>query len=145
MAADLFARVNDERAARHLAPVSWDPTLANYAAAWSANMASQGFRHSAIGNLLGPYNYLGENIAAGGGTTLAGSLHNAWMHSDGHRANILAPGFTRLGVGVFCSANGSIWLTEDFGHPSAAGPPQTSSTTPPLYPIARPDSGTLHC
>src|SRR5947207_1281933 len=44
MAADLFARVNDERAARHLAPVAWDPTLANYAAAWSANMASHGFR-----------------------------------------------------------------------------------------------------
>jgi hypothetical protein len=145
MAADLFARVNDERAARHLAPVAWDPTLANYAAAWSANMASQGFRHSAIGNLLGPYNYVGENIAAGGATTLEGSLHDAWMHSDGHRANILAPGFSRLGVGVFCSANGSIWLTEDFGHPSNAGPPQTSSTTPPLYPIARPDAGTLHC
>jgi uncharacterized protein YkwD len=145
MAADLFARANDERAARHLAPVSWDPTLANYAAAWSADMASHGFRHSAIGNLLGPYNYVGENIAAGGATTLVGSLHNAWMHSDGHRANILAPGFTRMGVGVFCSANGSIWLTEDFGHPSSAGPAQTSSTTPPVDPIARPDSGTLHC
>ena len=145
MAADLFARVNDERAARHLAPVAWDPTLANYAAAWSADMASHGFRHSAIGNLLGPYNYVGENIAAGGATTLAGSLHNAWMHSDGHRANILAPGFSRLGVGVFCAANGSIWLTEDFGHPSNAGPAQTSSTTPPVDPIARPDSGTLHC
>ncbi|MDP9332996.1 MAG: CAP domain-containing protein [Actinomycetota bacterium] len=145
MAADLFARVNDERAARHLAPVTWDPTLANYAAGWSANMASHGFRHSAIGNLLGPYNYVGENIAAGSGTTLVGSLHNAWMHSDGHRANILAPGFTRMGVGVFCSANGSIWLTEDFGHPSSAGPAQTSSTTPPVDPIARPDSGALHC
>jgi uncharacterized protein YkwD len=145
MAADLLARTNDERAARHLAPVSWDPTLANYAAAWSADMASHGFRHSAIGNLLGPYNYVGENIAEGGATTLVGSLHNAWMHSDGHRANILAPGFTRMGVGVFCAGDGSIWLTEDFGHPSSAGPAQTSSTTPPVDPIARPDSGTLHC
>ena len=145
MASDLFTRLNQERAARHLAPMAWDPTLANYATAWSANMSSQGFRHSAIGDLLGPYNYAGENIAAGSAGTLEGALHDAWMNSAGHRSNILAPGFTRVGVGVFCSADGSIWLTEDFGHPSSAGPPQTSSTTPPVDPIARPDSGTLHC
>jgi hypothetical protein len=145
MAADLLTRLNDERAARHLPPVSWDPTLANYAAVWSANMASQGFRHSAIGNLLGPYNYVGENIAAGTAGTLEGSLHAAWMHSDGHRANILAPGYSRVGIGVFCSSDGSIWLTEDFGHPSSSGPAQTSSTTPPVDPIARPDAGSLHC
>ena len=145
MAADLLTRLNDERAARLLPPVSWDPTLANYAAVWSANMASQGFRHSAISNLLGPYNYVGENIAAGTAGTLEGSLHAAWMHSDGHRENILAPGYSRVGIGVFCSSDGSIWLTEDFGHPASSGPAQTSSTTPPVDPIARPDAGSLHC
>ena len=56
-------------------------------------MAAHGFRHSSIGNLLGPYNFVGENIAAGSAGTLEGSLHVAWMHSDGHRSNILAPGF----------------------------------------------------
>ncbi len=145
MATDLFNRLNDERAARHLAPLAWDPSLSGYAAAWSANMASFGFRHSAIGNLLGPYNYVGENIAAGSSGTLVGSLHNAWMHSDGHRANILAPGFTRVGVGVFCAADGSMFLTEDFGHPSSSGPAQGSSGTPPVDPVVRPDPGTLHC
>ena len=145
MAADLLTRLNDERAARLLPPVSWDPTLANYAAVWSANMAAQGFRHSAIGNLLGPYNYVGENIASGTAGTLEGSLHAAWMHSDGHRENILAPGYSRVGIGVFCSSDGSIWLTEDFGHPASSGPAQTSSSTPPVDPIARPDSGSLHC
>ena len=108
---------------------------------WRAN----GFRHSSIAGLLGPYNYVGENIASGSAGTLVGTLHNAWMHSDGHRANILAPGFTRVGVGVYCSANGSIYLTEDFGHPSNAGPAQTSSITPPVDPVARPDAGTLRC
>jgi uncharacterized protein YkwD/ribosomal protein L24E len=145
MASDLFARLNAERAARNLAPLSWDPTLANYASAWSANMATQGFRHSAIGNLLGPYNYVGENIAAGSGGTLVGALHNAWMQSAGHRANILSPGFSRVGVGVVCSPNGWIWLTEDFGHASSEGPAHPSSGTPPVNPIARPDSGSLHC
>ena len=145
MATDLFARLNAERAARNLAPLSWDPTLANYASAWSANMATEGFRHSAIGNLLGPYNYVGENIAAGTGGTLVGALHYAWMQSAGHRANILSPGFSRVGVGVVCSANGSIWLTEDFGHASSEGPAHPSSGTPPVDPIVRPDSGSLHC
>ena len=108
-------------------------------------MATRGFRHSTIGSLLGAYNYVGENIAAGSPGTMEGSLHDAWMNSDGHRSNILAPGFTRVGVGVFCSSDGSIWLTEDFGHPTNAGPAQTTPTVPPRDPIVRPDSGTLHC
>jgi hypothetical protein len=145
MAVDLFHRLNDERAARHLAPLTWDQTLGNYATMWSANMASAGFRHSTIGNLLGPYNFVGENIAAGSAGTLEGSLHNAWMHSDGHRTNMLAPGYTRVGVGVYCSASGSLYLTEEFGHPSGAGPAQTSTPTPPVNPVVRPDSGSLHC
>ena len=111
MAADLFSRLNAERSARGLAPLTWDATLANYATNWSANMAAHGFRHSAIGDLLGPYNFVGENIAAGSAGTLEGSLHDAWMHSDGHRANILAPGFTRVGVGAYCAPDGRIWLT----------------------------------
>jgi uncharacterized protein YkwD len=145
MAADLFHRLNAERAARSIAPLSWDPTLGNYAEAWSVNMAGGGFRHSAIGNLLGPYNFVGENIAAGSAGTTAGSLHDAWMHSDGHRQNILNPGFTHVGVGVYCSANGSMWLTENFAHPSSAGNPSTGFGVPPVDPVARPDSGSLHC
>jgi cysteine-rich secretory family protein len=145
MELDLFVRVNQERAGRGLPALAWDPALATYARSWSANMASAGFRHSAIANLLGPYNFVGENIAAGSSGTMEGSLHDAWMHSDGHRANILAPGFSQVGIGVFCKADGSIWMTEDFGHPSSAGPAFTSVPIPPLLPIVRPDAGTLHC
>jgi uncharacterized protein YkwD len=145
MAGDLFNRLNAERAARHLAPLAWDATLADYATAWSANMAANGFRHSSIGGLLGSYNFVGENIAAGSAGTTDGDLHNGWMHSDGHRSNILAPGYTRVGIGAFCSPDGSIWLTQDFAHASSEGPAQTSSGTPPVDPIARPDAGTLHC
>jgi ribosomal protein L24E len=142
---DLLVRLNQERAARGLPGLAWDPSLATYARSWSANMASNGFRHSTIANLLGPYNFVGENIAAGSAGTMEGSLHNAWMHSDGHRENILAPGFGRVGIGVFCKADGSIWMTEDFGHLSSLGPAVTSAPMPPLLPIVRPDAGTLHC
>jgi uncharacterized protein YkwD len=145
IAADLFSRLNAERAARGLPPMTWDSTLASYAAKWSANMASNGFRHSNIGNLLGSYNYVGENIASGSAGVLAGALHVAWMNSSGHRSNILAPGFTRVGIGVYCAPNGSIWLTQDFGRLASSGYPPLPPSTPPVNPIARPDSGSLAC
>jgi hypothetical protein len=108
-------------------------------------MATNGFRHSNIGSLLGPYNYVGENIAMGSAGTTAGALHVAWMNSSGHRANILAKGFTRVGIGVYCAPGGSLWLTQDFGRPTSAGSPPPAGSTPPLNPIARPDGGSLHC
>jgi Cysteine-rich secretory protein family len=144
-AADLFKRLNAERAARGLPALTWDPSLAIYATSWSKNMASYGFRHSNIGSLLGSYNFVGENIAMGSAGVTAGSLHNAWMHSDGHRANILAPGFMRVGVGVYCRSDGSLWATQDFARPATAGSPPPPPPTPPVNPIARPDAGTSHC
>jgi uncharacterized protein YkwD len=41
---------------------------------------------------------VGENIAMGQAT--AAALMDDWMTSPGHRANILKPEFTHLGVGV---------------------------------------------
>jgi uncharacterized protein YkwD len=144
LASDLFTRANQERALQGLAALAWDPTLAGHASRWSADMAARGFRHSDIGALLGPYNFVGENIAMGGRGVTVGSLHNAWMNSPGHRSNILAVGYTHIGVGVYCGADGSVWLTEVFGRPTAAGSPP-----PPASPwdgrIARPDAGSLTC
>src|SRR5262245_5481810 len=145
MAADLFERTNQERAARGLPALQWDPGLAVHASMWSANMAAYGFRHSDLGPLPGSYDMVGENIAAGSPGVTTGGLHNAWMHSDGHRANILAPGYRTFGAGAYCTADGTIYLTENFGRPTSAGPPPPPTPTPPVYPIARPDPGTLHC
>lgn len=143
MEADLFQRLNQERAARGLPPLLWDPLLAAAAHSWSADMHGNGFRHSNLGRFLGPYSYVGENIAAGSPNVPVGALHVAWMNSEGHRNDILAPGFTRVGVGAYCGPNG-IFLTQNFGRPSGTG------TIPParnwsVNPIARPDAGTLVC
>jgi uncharacterized protein YkwD len=40
--------------------------------------------------------------------------HEALMNSPGHRANILEPRFTKVGVGVYESAGGEFWVTEMF-------------------------------
>jgi uncharacterized protein YkwD len=144
-ALDLFNRLNDERRARGLAPLAWDPILAAYATSWSRTMGGSDMHHSDIGDLLGPYNYVGENIAMGSAGVPAGALHVNWMHSQGHRDNILAPGFQRIGVGVYCAPNGSVWATEEFGRPAASGTPPPYGANTPLNPIARPDSGHLAC
>jgi uncharacterized protein YkwD len=137
--------VNDERAARGLPPLKWDPWLAGYAGGWSANMSANGFRHSDIGSLLGAYGFVGENIAMGSHGVTVGGLHTALMHSDGHRANMLSPGFTHLGVGVYCAGDGSLWITEDFGRMSSEGSAPSSPGTPPLNPVVRGDNGSLSC
>lgn len=51
------------------------------------------------------YRSAGENIAYGQRTPAA--VVNAWMNSSGHRANILNPSFTQIGVG-YC-ASGNYW------------------------------------
>ena len=57
----------------------------------------------------------GENIAKGQPT--AESVVNAWMHSSGHRANILNKGFKDVGFGVARDPKGRmVWVT-DFGTP----------------------------
>ena len=48
------------------------------------------------------------------------------------------PGWNRLGVGVFCAADGSVWATQEFGRTVGADRPAVSSETPPVEPIARP-------
>jgi len=106
-------------------------------------MSVNGFRHSNIGALLGPYNYVGENIAKGSINMHVGALHGAWMRSQGHRDNILAPGFTRVGIGVTCRAGDAVYVTVDFGRLMSQGGYATKSW--PQDPIVRPDEGTLTC
>jgi uncharacterized protein YkwD len=146
-AQDLFNRLNAERAARGRPALAWDAGLANYANAWSRDMAAHGFRHSNLSNMwsVGAYNSIGENIAMGSGGTTAGSLHVAWMRSDGHRRNMLSGSFDSVGIGVFCGADGSMWATTSFAHRSAAGPASAVGSTPPVNPIVRGDAGSSRC
>ena len=53
-----------------------------------------------------------ENIA--GGQRTPASVMDAWMHSEGHRANILNCDSKAIGVGVWKGGGGPVW-TQDFG------------------------------
>jgi ribosomal protein L24E len=147
VARDLFGRLNSERAARGLPPLQWDGALAGYAKAWSRDMASNGFRHSAIVHLLddGRLSYVGENIAwARGAGVTSSTLHTMWMQSQGHRDNMLSPTYNAVGIGVFCAADGTVWATQDFGRYSSLGPGSAAPTTS-QEPFVRRDAGGSTC
>jgi uncharacterized protein YkwD len=79
-----------------------------------ARIAATGFQWS----------WAGENIASGFSTPL--SVVTAWMNSQGHCYNLLAPVFRDIGVGVsphsVAGAGGATW-TQDFALPMGAHAP----------------------
>ena len=148
---DLFHRINDERAARGLRTLTWDPVLADLAADWARQMAAVSRMYhqdlqGLFGNPLvaGRFVSLRENIYTGNGSYRdSGSAHVAFMHSDPHRADILVDGLTSIGVGAAC-VNGTLWVTEDFGVLSG-NPVPASAPIPPVDPIVQPDENGSSC
>jgi uncharacterized protein YkwD len=53
-----------------------------------------------------------ENIAQGQPDIDA--VMNAWMNSNGHRANILNPNYTKVGLSAYVSDNGSPFWCQQF-------------------------------
>lgn len=58
------------------------------------------------------YKGAGENIAWGQKTPE--EVVNAWMNSEGHRANILNPKFTKIGVGHYQNSKGTNYWAQLF-------------------------------
>ena len=143
IAEDLFARTNDERTLRGLAPLQWDPSLAYLASDWAHVQVEGGTSvhrpDLAVLHRSAPWNLrrllgVGENIwQAVAGLHGSGFLHLQWMRSEAHRANILGAPYDTMGVGVACHGD-RIFAVENFGIVdfAAFGP------TPPEEPIARP-------
>jgi Ca2+-binding RTX toxin-like protein len=126
--------VNQERAKNNLAPLSLSQKLDTAADGHSDRMASGDFfSHtdpgdgSSAGQRIDRNNYdwttWGENIAAGYSTPEA--VMQGWMNSSGHRANILNPNFTHIGIGYAYLANdtGSVNYQHYWTQVFAAGDP----------------------
>jgi uncharacterized protein YkwD len=119
IAKELLSLTNSDRAASGLDPLAWNDQLGGLAQNWSNWMAGSGnSTHQNLDAILqdpawGGFNGLGENIIRGGCGTSAGQMHQAWMSSDLHRANIHG-NFSVVGIGVACSG-GNVYATEDFG------------------------------
>ena len=107
--------VNAERAKYGLAALTLDETLCGYARVKSQDMHDQGYFSHTSPTYGSPFDMMrafgvsyrtaGENIAMGYATPAA--VVEAWMNSEGHRANILSANYTMLGVGYV--ADGGYW------------------------------------
>jgi uncharacterized protein YkwD len=117
---DLFDSTNRERAAEDLPPLQWDPALAAAARKHVLRMAGEkllehqysgedSLRERA-GSAGARFSVVAENIAVARDPE---AIHMGWMHSPGHRGNILDPQLTSVGIAVV-ERRGYMFATQDF-------------------------------
>jgi uncharacterized protein YkwD len=118
----LLAAANQERAVRGLHQLHFDPVLAQ-AALYHANEMAE---HDAIshqfpgepdlaerGARVGAhFSVITENVAEASDSSV---IHDLWMHSPGHRANLLDPTVEVVGIAVVVR-NHQFYAVEDFAN-----------------------------
>ena len=128
VAAAVFAGTNGARRRHGCRPVAWHLELTNVATRHSEAMVRRNFFDHVDPDGRGPGDRfaathpevvaaVGENLARvpiGPDQRLAEDLVERWMESPGHRANLLRPAFTHLGVGIV-AAFPYVFATQLFG------------------------------
>lgn len=117
---DVIRLVNEARANEGIAPLTADTSLTS-AAAVRASELNTLFSHSrpngsscftVLKEMNIKYSTCAENIAIGQRTPQ--DVVNSWLNSSGHRANIMNPKLTKIGVGVTAAAydgySGYAWV-----------------------------------
>jgi uncharacterized protein YkwD len=119
---EVLKLVNDERAKVGCSPVAASSALSDLAQAFSEDMATRDFFDHTDPSGLSPWDRAakagitslgGENIARGQAD--AAAVMEAWMNSPGHRANILKPDFTHIGIGHATGSLAGTYWTQLFG------------------------------
>jgi uncharacterized protein YkwD len=117
---DLMDAVNRERKERDLPILKWDEGLARAAHKHAGLMAEQGLMEHKFPDepdlavrahdAGARFSHITENI---GMADLASALHEKWMNSPGHRANILDPHIDSAGIAVV-EGEGKVFAVQDF-------------------------------
>ncbi len=118
----LLVAANQDRLQHHVQPVQMDPLLAEAALAHARQMASRGgISHQFAGesglaeraaDSGAHFSLVTENVAEASNASL---IHQLWMQSAGHRANLLDPQVDSVGIAVV-SSHGMLYAVEDFAH-----------------------------
>ena len=116
----LLAAANADRAAHGIGPVELDPNLIRAAQYHARQMAARGtISHQfpgepdlavRAGDAGARFSLVTENVAEASNSAL---IHDLWMHSAGHRANLLDPKVNAVGIAVV-SNHGQLYAVEDF-------------------------------
>lgn len=117
--------VNVQRAKAGLQPIKANWQVARVARYKSQDMINKGYFSHTSPTYGSPFDMMqsfgikfsaaGENIAMGQRTPE--EVMSGWMNSPGHRANILSPSFTELGVGLAKDSQGRCYWTQMFIKP----------------------------
>jgi hypothetical protein len=116
----LFQAANAERAARGVPALRWDSALYRAAYGHVQQMAARAsishqypgeLELAARGKTAGArFSLIEENVAEAQTAVL---IHNAWMNSPGHRANLLDPNVNAVGISVM-RRDGQLYAVQDF-------------------------------
>ncbi len=119
-ARQIFALANETRIQAGVGRLDWDPALAQAALAHCERMAAEGpISHQYRGEqdlttrtaqAGAHFSVIEENVAIG---PSADAIHEEWMQSPGHRANLLSPDVDRVGVAVV-AARGVLYAVADY-------------------------------
>lgn len=126
----LVELLNKERKKEKLAELVVDPLLCKVARKHSENMATQETcKHELDGKKVGAraadagydYQVIGENLAMAAAeddtdppAPKPAEIHQKWMDSKGHRANILNPKYREVGLSMTRSKKGTYFYTQVF-------------------------------
>jgi len=116
----LYMLTNQARAAAGVRPVQWDSELAAAALNHCIRMAAEGsisHRYRSESDLSeraalagAHFSFIAENVAFG---PYAASIHQGWLNSPGHRANMLDAEVDSVGIAVV-AGRGGIYAVVDF-------------------------------
>jgi hypothetical protein len=119
-AEQLLAMANEARAEAGAGPLKWDGALAIAARQHCLRMAAEGpisHRYAGepdlaerAGEAGARFSLIEENVAL---APTPGEIQDAWMHSPGHRANLLNPSVDRVGLAVVAS-RGELYAVADY-------------------------------
>jgi uncharacterized protein YkwD len=116
----LLAAANEARANQGLSPLRLDPVLTEASAAHAREMAN----HANISHQFNDepdlaergasagahFSLISENVGEAPSSVI---IHDLWMHSPGHRANLLDPNVDAIGIAVI-SRDNQLYAVEDF-------------------------------
>ena len=109
---ELVARIQHSRYYAGLGSYTVAPDLVAMARRHSAEMASRrSVHHNPRLTDACCWTVIGENVGSGADAEV---LHEAFMRSSPHRANILSTRFVEVGVGTAVGSDGRLYVTEVF-------------------------------
>ncbi len=124
--AEVVKLVNSQRSNRGLQTLKSNWEIARVARYKSQDMINKNYFSHISPTFGSPFKMMesfgirfsaaGENIAMGQRTP--SEVMNSWMNSPGHRANILSPSYTTIGVGLAKSKTGVCYWTQMFTKPT---------------------------